>query len=339
MGRLDLEILQPLADRAGVGAVHDVVPLAGGANNRVSRLDADAGSFLLKSYFRHPDDPRDRLGAEFGFAQFAWERGVRGLPQPMACEPAAGLGLFEFVRGDKLDAATNSDVEQAIAFFRSVNRFRKNAEAAKLPRASESCLSLNDHFYTVSRRVERLTGVEELAEFANGNLLPIWERVQSAARSTAALNCLPTDHPLPFGERCLSPSDFGFHNAIRAADGRLRFFDFEYAGWDDPAKTICDFFCQPAIPAPAEMFERFAWAVAAEFPSAAIHLARASLLLPVYRVKWVCIMLNEFLPVGGRRRAFSGTVEELAERKTLQLAKAKASLALVQLHSPARKVA
>ena len=31
MGRLDLEILQPLADRAGVGAVLDVVPLAGGA--------------------------------------------------------------------------------------------------------------------------------------------------------------------------------------------------------------------------------------------------------------------------------------------------------------------
>jgi hypothetical protein len=339
MGRLDLEILQPLADRAGVGAVLDVVPLAGGANNRVSRLDASAGSFLLKSYFRHPDDPRDRLGAEFGFAQFAWERGVRGLPQPLACEPAAGLGLFEFVRGEKLAAATNSDVEQAIAFFRNVNRFRKNAEAAKLPRASESCLSLNDHFHTVSRRVERLAGVEELAEFANGDLLPVWERVQSAARSAAALNCLPTDHPLPFGERGLSPSDFGFHNAIRAADGWLRFFDFEYAGWDDPAKTICDFFCQPAIPAPAEMFERFAWAVAAEFPSAAIHLARAALLLPVYRVKWVCIMLNEFLPVGGRRRAFSGTVEELAERKSLQLAKAKAALALIQLHSPARKVA
>lgn len=339
MGRLDLEAIQPLLERAGVGGVRDLMPLAGGANNRVSRLDTDSGSYLLKSYFRHPDDPRDRLGAEFGFAQFAWSRGVRGLPQPLACEPTAGLGLFEFVRGEKPTVATASDVEQAIAFFRSVNRFRKEPEAAKLPRASESCLSLNDHFHTVSRRVERLAAVEELGAFVNESLLPTWERVQSAARSAAALHCLPTDHPLPFGERGLSPSDFGFHNAIRAADGRLRFFDFEYAGWDDPAKLICDFFCQPAVPAPVEMFERFAWSVASEFAGAGIHLARASLLLPVYRVKWVCIMLNEFLPVGGSRRAFSGTAEELDERKSVQLAKAKAALALIQLHSPIRKVA
>ena len=27
------------------------------------------------------------------------------------------------------------------------------------------------------------------------------------------------------------------------------FIDFEYAGWDDPSKLICDFFCQPAVKA------------------------------------------------------------------------------------------
>ena len=42
---------------------------------------------------------------------------------------------------------------------------------------------------------------------------------------------------LPKETRCLSPSDFGFHNALLEATGKLRFVDFEYAGWDDPAKT------------------------------------------------------------------------------------------------------
>ena len=47
-------------------------------------------------------------------------------------------------------------------------------------------------------------------------------------------------------------------NALLAAsDKKLRFLDFEYAGWDDPAKLIGDFFCQPAIPAPHSEFERF----------------------------------------------------------------------------------
>ena len=43
-------------------------------------------------------------------------------------------------------------------------------------------------------------------------------------------------------EKIISPSDFGLHNAKLGEDGKLAFFDFEYAGWDDPAKTIADFF-------------------------------------------------------------------------------------------------
>lgn len=335
LGTWNVELL---CERAGIGAVRAIAPLSGGANNRVARLVADSGTYLLKSYFRHPDDPRDRLGAECGFSNFAWNQGVRSIPQPIAHDAAAGLGLFEFVPGEPPGGIGSAEVDQALAFFRSVNRSRKHPDAAKLPRASESCFSLNDHFHTVSRRVERLHGIDDIAGFAE-ELDTAWDGVQSRARSLAALNCLPTDLPLPFGERCLSPSDFGFHNAIRAADGRLRFIDFEYAGWDDPAKVVCDFFCQPAAPAPANQFDRFAAAVAGEFPSVAIHLARASLLLPVYRVKWVCIMMNEFLPVGSRRRQFSGTAEELEARQSTQLAKAKAALALVRLQSPTRMVA
>lgn len=346
MGSLDAPAVHALADRAGVGPVRAVAPMAGGANNRVFRLDAAAGTFLLKSYFRHPDDPRDRLGTEFAFSQFAWEHGVRCIPQPLACDLSAGLGLFEFVPGRSLRGTTIDDaaVDQAIDFYRTLNRAKDRPGAAALPRASESCFSLDDHFATVGRRVERLKAVavgdavdQAATGFIESELAPAWGQIHAAARAAAGLR---PDRPLEPADRCLSPSDFGFHNALLATDGRLRFIDFEYAGWDDPSKLICDFFCQPAVPAPAQAFDRFAAAVAAELPDPPSHLARATLLLPVYRVKWVCIMLNEFLPVGGSRRAFSGTVAERDARKTNQLAKARAALAAVlSTTAPTRKVA
>ncbi|HEY3788217.1 MAG TPA: phosphotransferase, partial [Urbifossiella sp.] len=162
MGRLDEGLVAALTERIGVGPVRAIAPIEGGANNRVFRLETADAAFLLKSYFRHPDDPRDRLAAEFAFAQFAWNHGVRCIPQPLACDAAAGLGLFEFVFGQSLkgSVAGEAAVDQAIDFFRTLNRSRYEEEAAKLPRASESCMSLDDHFHTVNRRVERLQSIE-----------------------------------------------------------------------------------------------------------------------------------------------------------------------------------
>jgi len=337
MGGVDPRENQALASAAGLGRVRAVVPLSGGANNRVFRVEAAAGVALLKSYFRHPDDPRDRLGAEWAFASFAWDAGVRSLPRPLACDAAAGLAMFEFVAGRSLHGTTvgDTEVDAAIDFFRSLNAARGNPAAAALPVASEACFSIDDHLVTVDRRVARLRAVpagsavdHAAAGFVEAELAPAWEQVKAAARQAAADLGVKTDRRLGAADRCLSPSDFGFHNAIRAADGRLRFIDFEYAGWDDPAKLACDFFCQPAVPAPAAAFDRFAAAVAELFAEPAAHRGRAGLLLPVYRVKWCCILLNEFLPVGGRRRAFSAAADQDA-RKAAQLAKARAALAAV----------
>ena len=340
---VDPDALKALVAAAGLGAVGFTDPLDGGKNNRVYRVATTGGHVLLKSYFRHPDDPRDRLGTEFAFSRFAWDNGVRCIPRPIIADAGAGLGLFEYVSGRPLNpgGVTDLAVDQAIEFFRTLNRAK--GHAGLLPKASESCFSLNDHFATVSRRVERLTTIPvgnvvdvAAAGFIETELVPTWDRVLAAASDTA----LSLGKPLDAQNRCVSPSDFGYHNAILADDGQLRFIDFEYAGWDDPSKLICDFFCQPARPAPPHAFGRFAEAIAAEMPDAALHVQRANLLLPVYRVKWVCIMLNDFQAVGGSRRAFSGTAAEQESRKANQLSKARAALAAVN-HSTVttRKVA
>ena len=122
-------------------------------------------------------------------------------------------------------------------------------------------------------------------------------------------------------DRCISPSDFGFHNVLLKNDGALCFIDFEYAGWDDPAKLIGDFFCQPAVPVPPVYFDEFAAMVVSYSVRPEALRERAYLLLPAFQIKWCCIMLNEFLPAAAQRRQFADPTSSLDQRQRKQLDK------------------
>jgi hypothetical protein len=315
--------------------------LCGGANNRVYRVACGESSALLKAYFRHPQDTRDRLGAEYAFSQFAWDRGLRCIPRPMACDRAGGLGLYEFIEGRSLAPGQVGEVEvrQAVDFYVGLNRHKRHPEARSLGSAAEACFSLADHLACVESRLARLAGLgsataldREAGALVRGELGPLWAAVRDRVLSGAAGWGLPADRALDRqAQGCLSPSDFGFHNAILAADGRLRFFDFEYAGWDDPAKMVCDFFSQPAVPVPQTCFESFVEAVVSEPADAEATRRRISLVLPVHRVKWCCILLNDFLPLGGRRRRFASGEKDPDERKREQLEKARLAMKQVEI--------
>jgi hypothetical protein len=325
-------LYDPLLAAAGLRSPISIERLPGGGNNRVYRVETAAGPLLLKEYFRHPADPRDRLGAEQAFSRFAWGHGVRALPQPLGCDREAGLGLYEFIEGRKLapGEVTAAHVAEAAAFFANVNRHRTDPAARSLPLASEACFSLAEHLACVDRRVQRLAAIEpesdlhrRAAALVAERLVPAWNEVRAAV----AAGEIPLDAPLATAHRVLSPSDFGFHNCLVTASG-LKFIDFEYAGWDDPAKTVCDFFCQPAVPVPREHFEPFLKAAADAAGDPGLR-DRVALLLPVYELKWCCIMLNEFLPMDDRRRAFASGGDDATARRARQLDKVEHTLARV----------
>jgi hypothetical protein len=233
------------------------------------------------------------------------------------------MALYEFVTGERLQPGdvTADDVRAALGFYQELNHHRE--AAAHLGPGSEACFSTAEHVACVRRRVARLGSLPdvEVRAFVTGNLQPAAEAV------TAAVETDWGEFVLADVDRRVSPSDFGFHNALREPGGALRFLDFEYAGWDDPAKLVCDFFCQPAVPVSGEHFASFAATVAADLGDPASHVARFRALLPVYRLKWCCIMLNAFLPEGGARRDFAGGAEVTAEARAGQLERARAALA------------
>ena len=105
-------------------------------------------------------------------------------------------------------------------------------------------------------------------------------------------------------EKIISPSDFGLHNAKLNKGNRLIFFDFEYAGWDDPAKTVADFFAQPRFPAPFEEVDNLLSIFSNIFSSnvMARFLRRLPLVDSIIRLKWCYILLNDFHPNSNKRR-------------------------------------
>lgn len=320
---------------AGFRGDFSLHPLTGGANNRVFQVEVNGSRALLKTYFQHADDPRDRLGAEFSFSRFAWENGLRCLPQPLGCDQQNRLGLYEFVQGRRLlpHEIKEGTVLQALNFYRELNRHKWLPGAKALPEGSEACFTMAEHLRCVERRLQRLRGVDDssginrqAAHFIRNELSEAWIGVTDCVRKRVGELGLAMDTEIARQDRCLSPSDFGFHNAILSDDGWLRFVDFEYAGWDDPAKTVCDFFCQPALPVSLDYYDMFVEEVISGLSKPERHRQRIALLLPLYRLKWCCILLNDFLPVGSQRRRFAGSTVDQEEQKARQLLKARQAL-------------
>ena len=312
--------LDELLVKNGFNGPYEIQKIGGGANNRVYCLEFPGRKLLAKHYFLHPNDTRDRIASEYFFATFCWKQGVHSIPQPLASDYASRWALFDYLDGKPVLNNINEDlVIQAAEFFSAINHHRTVREALELPVASEAYFSMPEHVAGLSRRVDRLKNInsqeiinKEAEEFILVELVPHWLRT-----------ILKVDRTLAMSGRCLSPSDFGFHNALINASGTVRFFDFEYAGWDDPAKMICDFFCQPRIPVGRKYFETFVSTALENFPDMGDIVKRALALLPLYQVKWCCILLNEFLSVSNDRRVFSDASIEMEARKREQLQKAK----------------
>jgi Phosphotransferase enzyme family len=308
-----LALADRLVERAGRGRANDLSRLDGGKNNQVYRVATDAGeAVVLKHYFSDPRDPRDRLAAEWGFLKHTWSLGVRAVPEPLASDATARAGLYGFVPGRKLLAAelAPQHIEAAIDFVLAVNAAPRTPQA--LAPASEACFSLADHIATVERRVARLATldpdaphVREAQRLVDEVLLPAWRAVKARLAKDARDAGLEIDQALRPDQCCLSPSDFGFHNALADETGRVTFLDFEYAGRDDPAKLVSDFFCQPEIPVSLNYHPGFLTRLADGLELDETGRARCRILLDAYRVKWSCIILNDFLPVGAARRSFA----------------------------------
>jgi len=318
---LDSELLLSLLRKAGIvpPPVH-LHLLKGGANNRVLRIDLqNSDSLVLKTYFHHAQDTRPRLRAEFEFLTYAWNQNLRNIPKPLAADPTKNGALYSYIDGSQPTHATPLFVQHATSFLTSLNKNKK--EGTHLLPASEACTTLHHYTETVEKKLSRLlhspqeTALEKkMHQFLHQELIPRWNHITNGLCKATLHHLDPEPEDL-----IISPSDFGLHNALLHSSGTPYFIDFEYAGWDDPAKTIADFFLQPKIPIPFSHFQSFARAIAQLSLNGEKTLQRTIQVLPICQIKWCCIILNVFTKTDKTRREFSQGI--ISQTTQLEIAK------------------
>lgn len=324
--RNDLGALEALLGRP-VGSAERV---GTGRNSRVYRVRCGEEEYAAKFYFGTTADGRDRMEVEFSALQFLWRRGVRCVPQPLRTDRVRKVALYPFVAGVPVDAGGVSpdDVEQLLSFVGELRRMGGDPEARALPPAAEAFFTVAGVVGNVRGRLERLLAhggegpaYDALRLFLRDEFSPALDRFAAGAEA-AGLG------ELGWPYRTLSPSDLGFHNALRAPDGRLTFLDFEYFGWDDPAKTVSDALLHPRMQLAAEHRLRLTEGFDGIFGADPDWRRRVELLYPLFALKWCMIMLNEFRPEDiARRRHVDRTREEVEVIQLRQLEAARALLA------------
>ncbi len=315
--------------RAPIGRVERVA--SEGRNSRIYCVDSNGGRFALKQYLARPDDTRDRLRCETGALRLMARNGVLNVPRVAAIDVETRSALLTWVDGLPVRTVYETDISAANEFLSALHALRSAPEARDLPLAAEACLSAAEIERQIRARGARLadscTDERELVSFLESSFSPLFERALTHAKAQLAAAGLAFAEPLPRPFQSLVPADFGFHNSLRRPDGTLAFLDFDYFGWDDPVKLTADFLLHPGMALGAAERNHFEAAARLRYGDDPAFGVRLEALLPLFGLRWVLILLNEFLPERWQRRVAAGISLDWGDAKRRQLVRARALLA------------
>ena len=312
----------------------DVIPARTGGNNRIYQLVGEDQTFALKFYPPQEEDPRDRLGNEYGFLDFLAQSKLIHVPVPVIRDDTNACALYSWVEGEAVINPTNAEVDSLAWFLMGLQPLKRKPGAQALNPASAACFAPSDTFKQLQDRLERLENAGDahpgLKHFLENDFRP--KAKEATIKSRAALDAKGIDptRPLASDKLAISPSDFGFHNALRNDTGGLSFLDFEYAGWDDPVKAVADAMLHPGSGMNEEQAQRFLAKITPVFAADSKFEARFAALYPAYALIWCLIILNEFLPERWTRRQLAGQEADLETVQSGQLEKAATLLTRIE---------
>jgi hypothetical protein len=281
----------------------------------------------------YPDptiEDRKRLEKEVKACRFFYTHGIDSVPKVIWSDHNLNFGLYEWISESEINEITNDNIIGAASFVESLAVLSNNTPHKEFGLASAACLSGKMIENQLRDRYNNIHGSENLnlalKDFLNKQFTLSFEEILKKSKKY-----WPGDFDIQLSKekQLLSPSDFGFHNAFQTEDG-LKFFDFEYFGWDDPVKLTCDFMLHPGMALTDTQQNLWLNTMKDIFSADPAFSQRLDASYSLYGLCWCLIQLNVFINNAQEERNRTEVEKnDLEQKMNKQLAKSKKLLALL----------
>ncbi len=268
--------------------------LRGGINNLVYSIEGKKNKLIVKHYPKNRQTSLNKMKAEVQLLALAGELCPNFVPLVISFDFSLQCVLMEFVSGSTFTSGSGpneEDIHHALEFFALLNHNKVVAQKYVSVDAAEGFLCISEHIGALEARLDRMSvghlpnRLVSIASSTFDDLTSSFHLLTKKYRDISGSE----ENEIERSHLIVSPSDFGFHNALKTSSG-CKFIDFEFAGWDDPAKASCDFVLQPECTPKCDEYALLnTLKLGNKYPE---FERRVDLLFPVLRLKWAFLILS-----------------------------------------------
>ena len=272
--------------------------IKGGRNNKVILLKQKKFKIILKKFKNQHSTKYSRFLTEKIFLEFLKRKKIKNIPKVIFENKEKKIICFRYIDGKQIFKVNKEHLNRCLKFLIKIN-INTTYKNFNFQLASDRCLSLDDHIKTCEIRILRL--IKKFQNRKNNKSKKIQEFLKNKIFKSFKKVILEVNNKYSKSEKkkklrkkhlILSPSDFGFHNII-SKKNNLFFIDFEYAGWDDPIKLLCDFFLNPDYLISRNDKKYFLEKFMYYFKNKMINFKDFEIIYKLHFLKWVCVIISQ----------------------------------------------
>ena len=262
---------------------YEISKLSSGRNAGAYLIKSSGRNMVVKSY-KQTSESYERFAREKLFLEHCLEKEIFCVPKINDYDYRAKQILMEHLGNS---SEIKMSMNTCLALFEFVKCLNKNS-SKKFSNAKDAYLDEMNVSLDIERRIQQVSNLK-----LTGPLKSYFEEVSHIFLSGSFSNLVN----LPFQSDTvskfvgfISPSDVGLHNML-LIEQKYYFIDFEYSGYDNPLKFLCDFITNPdndiddiLLPKVIDLFQAFFAIPVNEWIFDTLKF---------FSIKW-CLILNSF---------------------------------------------
>lgn len=275
-----------------------------GRNNKVFKVHIKNNKYVLKFFSSKSYSYKPRMKREINFLKLANSLNIDNVPLLISYSFKENYIFISYLEGCQLSLISKNDLRSISNFIHIINKNKKRY----VIKAIDCCNSLKDHINLINKKyrffIKKANLNKDVSHFLKYKFLPKKNLIIQNIKNNIIKKKLYKRNTQK--EKIISPSDLSLLN-LKKNKKKLYYFDFEYAGLDDPLKLICDIICNPSNKFSNKNL--FSETILNNFGLIKKHHNLLDLFIPLHKLKWCLIILNEFIDEKNETRKFANYYE------------------------------